>query len=111
MRKVIIILVFLLVASVAKADCIRCGLDKLVCTGDSKFDIIVACGQPDYTEELGDKVTGAIGGGAFVASEKKMEKMYYNCGDGRFIKIILISNGRIIRIDDGERGRGPIKCN
>ena len=39
-----------------------------------------------------------------------MEKMYYNCGAGRFIKILTIEDGKIISIEDGDRGSGPIRC-
>ena len=42
--------------------------------------------------------------------ERKVEKIYYNCGSGRFIKILTIKDGKIIDIDDGDRGSGPVKC-
>jgi hypothetical protein len=111
MKKVLIFALILCIYSVADASCIRCGLDKLACEGDTKFDVISQCGNPDYSEIVGEdtKVHSSSGSSAKL-QERSVEKMYYNCGDGRFIKILTIKDSKIISVEDGDRGSGPIRC-
>ena len=112
MKKVLFFVLIFSIYSIADASCIRCGLDKLACEGDSKFDAISQCGNPDHSEIVGEDTKGHIGTEGHVnVKERTVEKMYYNCGDSMFIKILTIKNGEIISIDDGDRGSGPVKCN
>jgi hypothetical protein len=41
---------------------------------------------------------------------KKVELLYYNCGDGRNIKIIKVRGGKIVSIEDDDRGSGTERC-
>jgi Protein of unknown function (DUF2845) len=112
MKKALFFVLIFCISSVAEASCIRCGLDKLVCEGDSKFSAISQCGDPDHSEIVGEDTKGHSSTEGHVdLQERTVEKMYYNCGDGMFIKILTIKNGEIISVDDGERGSGPVKCN
>ena len=106
----LIAVVFILTIVSAEAKCIRCGIDKLACEGDNKFAVFSACGQPDYSEEVGSDTQGSIKRGDVDLAERRVEKLYYDCGDGRFVKILTIKNGRIINIQDGDRGSGPSRC-
>jgi hypothetical protein len=112
MKKILFFVLIFCIYSIAEASCIRCGLDKLACEGDNKFSAISQCGNPDHSEIVGEDTDGHISsGGGVNLKERTVEKMYYNCGDGMFIKILTIKNGKIISIDDGDRGTGPLKCN
>lgn len=102
--------VFILSIVSAEAKCIRCGIDKLACEGDNKFAVFSACGQPDYSEEVGTDTQGSVKRGDVDLAERRVEKLYYNCGSGRFVKILTIKNGQIITIQDGDRGSGPERC-
>jgi hypothetical protein len=63
------LLIFLLGTVDAKYLRCRDG-QELACVGDSKYDFIAKCGPLDYSEEVGETITGS-----------KIEKMQYNCGE------------------------------
>ena len=46
---IIVMVAFFLLASIVQADSFRCG-SRVVSTGDSKADVIIKCGPPDYSE-------------------------------------------------------------
>ncbi len=91
---------------------------ELACEGDSKFDVIRKCGSPDYQEESGSVSSGEFGTtrqkgtkqGGFTSSTESVEKMYFNCGRGRFIKILTFRGGTLITIQEGDRGSGEQRC-
>jgi len=58
MKKAIFFVLIFCIYSIADASCIRCGLDKLACEGDSKFDAISQCGNPDHSEVVGEDTRG-----------------------------------------------------
>jgi hypothetical protein len=74
----------------------RCGTDILR-LGASTFELIQKCGEPDLKETI-------------EAKEETSERWTYNCGTGRFIKIITIRRGKVWRIEEGDRGSGPARC-
>jgi hypothetical protein len=39
-----------------------------------------------------------------------VEKWTYNCGSGRFIKVITMRGGKVWKIEEGVRGSGPNRC-
>jgi hypothetical protein len=108
----------------AEAVCMSCisrtgtSYTEQVCEGDSKFDAVRKCGKPDYEEEIGNVTSGAVGStheketkkGGFTSSTEGLEKIYFNCGRGRFIKILTFRGGTLIKIEDGDRGSGEQKC-
>gem|GEM_PF-645957 len=103
---------FLFDVAVSEASCIRCvsgGLD-MVCDGESKFVLIDKCGQPDFSEEVAEETRGSLWKGDVNIITEKVELLYYNCGDGAFIKVIRIKGGRIVSMKDADRGYGRGKC-
>jgi len=91
---------------------------EVACEGDSKYDVIRKCGEPDYSEETQQVISGEFGKerkddktrGAFGAVTEKVETVYYNCGQGRFIKVLVFRSGRLVSIQNGDRGSGEQKC-
>ena len=75
---------------------IRCGTD-IVRLGTSTFELIQKCGEPDLKETI-------------EAREETSERWTYNCGTGRFIKVLTIRRGKVSRIEEGDRGSGPHRC-
>ncbi|MFI5295553.1 MAG: DUF2845 domain-containing protein [Thermodesulfovibrionales bacterium] len=108
----------------AEAVCMSCisqtgsSYTELACEGDSKFDVIRKCGKPDYEEESGSVSSGAFGStrekgmkqGGFSSSTEKIEKVYFNCGRGRFVKVLTFRGGTLVKIEEGDRGSGEQKC-
>jgi hypothetical protein len=80
--------------------------------------VVRKCGDPDYEQESGQVTTGQFGTtrqkgnkeSGFATSTEKIEKLYYNCGQGRFIRILTFRGGTLISIETGDRGSGGQKC-
>ncbi len=121
----IICFIFLLAAAASsEAACLNClshtgqSYNDLACEGDSKYDVIRKCGQFDYIEENQQVTSGGVdttkrpgqSQSSFGAVTEKVETAYYNCGQGRFVKVLVFRNGRLVSISDGDRGSGEQKC-
>ena len=74
----------------------RCGTEILR-LGATTFEVIQKCGEPDLKETI-------------EAKEETSERWTYNCGTGRFIKVLTIRRGKVWRIEEGDRGSGPPRC-
>lgn len=96
--------------SIANGDSFRCG-NRVVSTGDSKMEVLSKCGPPDDSETVSYDTKGSVSsGGSVDLRTKKVDKLYYNCGDGRFIRVLTLIDGKLVRIENGGYGSGPIKC-
>lgn len=114
----------LMIGGRADAVCMSClshtgnSYTEQACEGDSRFDVMRKCGNPDYAEESGQVTTGEFGSarqkgskkGGFATSTEKIDKLYYNCGQGRFIKVLIFRGGTLVTIETGDRGSGEQKC-
>jgi hypothetical protein len=104
--------VFVFSVDSVRAACMSCtsmtgrSSSELACDGDSKFEVFTKCGEPDFTEEAEEIKSGVIGPGGFSAVKERVERLYYNCGQGRFIKVLIFRNGRLVEIQDDGRGYG-----
>ena len=97
--------------SIANADSFRCG-DSVVSTGDSKMEVLSKCGPPDYEETVSYKTSGSVSSGGSVSlNTQPVDKLSYNCGDRRFIRVLTFRNGKLTRIENSGYGSGPEKCN
>jgi hypothetical protein len=123
----VLIICFFVTVSVVKAAeaaCMSCishtgsSYTEVACEGDSKYDVIRKCGQFDYTEENEEITSGGVDTASkhgqsqstFGSITERVETAYYNCGQGRFIKILVFRNGKVVSITDGDRGSGLQKC-
>ncbi len=101
---------FLLICSVAQADCIRCS-SRLVCTGETTGDVAVKCGQPSYTERVQVDASGNVLVGNVNIATEAVDVWYYNCGEGRFNRTLYFRAGVLDRIvPSGIYGTGPVNC-
>jgi len=109
MKTMLIVFLLLGFASASQAECLRCNND-LVCTDETRFDAVNKCGQPDHTDAT--QTTTRKGGkrnADYIVGEK-VERLYYNCGEGRLTRILIIKDGKIESITNGQRGSGPVRC-
>lgn len=95
------------------------GGSEIVCEGDGKFETVSKCGEPDFVEDVGYISAGRFGSirngpssrGAYRESVVRVERWYYNCGEGRFVKEVVFKGGKVVSIENlPERGSGPQKC-
>lgn len=97
--------------SIATANSFRCQ-DRIVSTGDSKMDVISKCGDPDYSEIVSvESVSTGSHRYKSKTKTKKVEKLYYNCGSGRFNRVLTFVEGKLETIENGDYGSGDQKCN
>ena len=75
---------------------IRCGTN-VVSLGAHSSELSQKCGEPDQKERIEARLTA-------------YEIWTYNCGSGRFMKVITISGGKVHKIEEGARGSGPTRC-
>ena len=75
---------------------IRCGTN-VVSIGAHSSVMIQKCGEPDQKDVIEAKLS-------------TYEIWTYNCGSGRFMKVITIRGGKVDKIEEGARGSGPTRC-
>jgi Protein of unknown function (DUF2845) len=112
MRKLFLFVGMLLfcIVSIARGDSFHCG-NRVVSTGDSKMDVLSKCGPPDDSETVSYDTKGtASGEGSVDLKTKKVDKLYYNCGDSRFIRLLTVIDGKLVKIENGGYGSGAAKC-
>ena len=80
------------------ADSLRCG-PNVVCTGDSKFDVIKTCGEPVLREFVGVKT---VKQGATWTSIN-IEQWTYDMGDCEFPKVLIFYGPTLASVDNGKR--------
>jgi len=80
----------------ASTRTIRCGTE-IVSVGDPTIELLQKCGEPDLKELI--KTNGFI-----------IEKWTYNCGSGRFMKILTLKGGKVHRVEVADYGTGPARC-
>ncbi len=98
------------IISVANASSISCSGGN-VYTGDLRMDLISKCGNPDDIEYTYDTIGSTGGDGNFSAQSRSVQKFYYNCGAGRLNRVVVIFDGRVVKIiTTGNYGSGPNKC-
>jgi hypothetical protein len=111
-------------AAASEAACMSClshtgnSYTELACEGDSKFDVIRKCGQFDYIEENEAITSGGVAEtkkhgerqSSFGAVTERVDTAYYDCGQGRLIKVLVFRNGILVSIANGDRGSGEQKC-
>jgi hypothetical protein len=79
------------------------------------MEVLSKCGPPDDSETVSYDTKGSRGSvfskGSVDLTTKKVDKLYYNCGDGRFIRVLTLIDGKLVTIENAGYGSGPEKCN
>ena len=90
------LLAILLLGS-GNALALRCG-SHLVAEGDTKLQVLGACGEPDYKEWIGYREIGP--------DTVRIESWFYDFGSLRFTQTLTFHGSRLIRIEAGDYGDG-----
>ena len=83
-------------AQTREVKSIRCGTE-IVRLGAHSSMMLQKCGEPDHKDII-------------QAKEETSERWTYNCGTGRFMKVVTMRGGRVWKIEEGGRGSGPTRC-
>jgi hypothetical protein len=75
---------------------IKCGAN-IVSVGAIPAELLQKCGEPDQKDRVEARLS-------------TVERWTYNCGTGRFMKVITIRGGKVDKIEEGGRGSGPTRC-
>ena len=87
----------LLALIAAPAWALRCG-NTIIDTGATTYEVLRACGSPDYRDTISDLYLFGIGP---VGTE---ERWYYNPGPNGLIRVLTFRHGDLARIDTDGRG-------
>ena len=93
-----IVLLAILFHAPVSADSMRCG-SNVICTGDSKFDVIKTCGEPLLIESVGVQT---VKQGASWTSIN-IEQWTYDMGDCQFPKILVFYGPTLAGIENGKK--------
>lgn len=95
------------------ADTFRCK-NVIFSEGDTRLDVLLKCGEPDYEEVIEVSTTGERDEekSTFAKKIRYVVEWHYNCGEREFTRIITFEAGRIISIREGDKGTGdnPRQC-
>ncbi|RFA30527.1 hypothetical protein CAI21_05630 [Alkalilimnicola ehrlichii] len=96
------LLFVLLLATVgtAQASSFRCD-GRIVSTGDRKYDVTAACGEPDHVERL--RTTYVYG----TIPVEEEEVWYYNFGPRQFVRVLRFRGSRLESIRNAGYGFRP----
>lgn len=119
-----IIAVILIFVISNPAFAFRCG-ERTVNTGDTIEEVISKCGEPTGRRVISYEETGSTAGiveypgrgqtGTYYGDYRgtignPTEILVYNCGEGTLVKTLTFQNGKLQKIRDGDRGKGPKRC-
>jgi hypothetical protein len=102
MHRLVILCVCIVVANMAHAQALRCGL-KLISPGDRKVEVLHRCGEPDSIDErviykviyAYDKFNPAL---REVSVPIVVEEWLYNLGPHRLKRLLYFENGILLDI-------------
>ena len=75
---------------------IKCGTN-VVSLGVHSSELLQKCGEPDQKKRIEARLS-------------TYEIWTYNCGSGRFMKVVNIRGGKVDKIEETGRGSGPSRC-
>ncbi len=82
----------------------------IVSVGDSKSKVLLTWGQPTYLEQRQEERSIDGSNGEFFQKTVTIERLTYDFGPDRFIRILTFANGKLINIRTGGYGKGqPIE--
>jgi len=100
---VVLLILAVLYSSVSVADSMRCGT-RLVTTGDSKAEVLVRCGTPDWRDRWSEKVIEDFAGLHERRVSLEREQWIYNFGPQSFLRFLVFENGKLTAITTGSYG-------
>ncbi len=71
--------------------------------GLSKFELIVRCGEPDYREAWTEYRSDRVGTVLTQPVAVRVDEWVYTFGSNRLIRYVTLVNGRITKVETGDR--------
>ena len=90
-------------APAVAADSLRCG-SRLASLGDTKAEVVIKCGSPDWKDDWTDEVINNVDSADEFRVSIDRERWIYNFGSHSFLEFLLFENGRLIDISSGGYG-------
>jgi hypothetical protein len=92
-----------LIVSTTWADSMKCGT-RLVSPADSKVKVLLRCGDPFFSEVVGERTFHSRFLGVFPRSYTVLiEKWTYNLGSNRFLRILTFEGDKLVNIEKGDK--------
>ncbi len=96
------------------ADSMRCG-SRLVTTNDTKAEVLIRCGTPDWRDQWSEKFIEDVVGSYQRRISMERERWVYNFGPQKFLRFLAFKNGKLVTISTGGYGfhknaRLPVRC-
>jgi hypothetical protein len=96
-----IIFILLIIFFAIDAYAFRCG-QEIVSKGDTAYEVLLKCGQPQRKEYIHFNANGIM---------KYAAKWYYNCGENDFVYFLIIIDNKVFKEENSIRGKGKSQCN
>ncbi len=85
------------------ADSLDCK-GGIVSTGDSRVDLVMKCGEPDWKDSHDEEITERLDSGTKRKLIVAVDEWTYNFGPSQFMRIVTLKNGKITDIRAGGYG-------
>jgi hypothetical protein len=82
----------------------RCD-DGIVGPGDGRFEVLRACGEPDYVDRQAEHYLPGVG----LVGE--LEEWYYNDGPRRLVQVFVFRDGELVREETAGHGFNRFSAN
>jgi len=110
---ILIMLIFCLVQK-ALAESMKCE-GGVISTGDSEAAVVSKCGPFDgaLVSKTVSRIVGDIPHilrSSLIVETILYERKIYNCGEGRFLFVLMFKDGELVDISTAGRGSGEVKC-
>jgi hypothetical protein len=92
----------------ARIDAARCDPERLD-LGDTKLEVLAECGEPSAADLRREEIAvGAPGGDGIVGQTftREVEVWTYDFGKRRFLRVVELADGKVVRVDTGGYGYG-----
>jgi hypothetical protein len=107
MKRTAVLLAFLLLAAIPALDRFAYALDctgGIISIGDSRFDLLKKCGEPDFKDFHDEEFFEHFGRGVGRKIIITVEEWTYNFGTNQFMRIVTLKNGKVWDIREGGYG-------
>ena len=76
--------------------------NRVIQTGDTKYEVIIKLGRPEYTERREIERSKRTRLGDLLIQTIPYEEWTYNFGPRRLIRHVIFENGRVVRVGHGD---------
>jgi len=107
MKKTVVLFGFLQLIAMPYFDTYAIALDcsgGIISAGDSRFDLLKKCGEPDFKDSHDEEFFESFSRGVGRKIIITVEEWTYNFGPSQFMRIVVLKNGKVADIREGNYG-------